>query len=76
MCDSLIWKKSEKKNSGIIALFCTVFKDYDDLQYGIKQLHSDCMDLFNYFTLLVLNAMIKSSKQAYDQIRERFFLSE
>lgn len=75
MCDSFIWKESDK-NTGIIVSFCTVFKDYDDLQYGIKQLHSDCMDLFNYFTLLVLNSMIKSSKQAYDQIRERFFLSE
>lgn len=53
-----------------------VFKDYTDLQYGVKQLHSDCMELFNYFTHRILDAMIKSSKRAYDQIRERFFHRE
>lgn len=54
----------------------TVFKDYGELNYGVEQLHSDCMDLFNYFVHLILSGMLNATKKAYDQIRERFFRRE
>lgn len=53
-----------------------MFKDYDELQYGSEQLHSDCMDLFNYFAHMILDGMIKSSRKSFDDIRTHFFHKE
>lgn len=53
-----------------------MFKDYDELKYGVDQLHSDCMDLFNYFAHAILDGMVKGTRKAYDQIRGRFFHEE
>lgn len=60
----------------LIKNYFTVFKDYAELQYGIEQLHSDCMDIFNYFIHQILDGMIKSTKKAYDMIRDYFFHKE
>lgn len=60
----------------LIVNYVSVFKDYDELQYGLEQLHSDCMDIFNYFILQILDGMIKNTKKTYELITYDFFLKK
>lgn len=56
--------------------YLTVFKDYDEFNYNVDQLHSDCMDLFNYFMHMILDGMVKGTRKSYETIRDRFFMDE
>lgn len=47
------------------------FKNYEDMHYGLVQLHIDCMDVFSYFTSQIIAAMVKCIKRSIDQLKQR-----
>lgn len=53
-----------------------VFRDYEDLYYGLTQLHNDCMDLFSYFNAQLVTAMIKCTQSSLECLKNRTKLSK
>lgn len=40
------------------------------MYYGLTQLFTDAMDVFSYFNLMLITAMVKSTKTSLERLRK------
>lgn len=48
-----------------------VFRDYEDIDYTLTQLHIDCMNLFSFFNTEVVVALAKCTKTSLELLKKR-----
>lgn len=47
-----------------------VFRDFEDMYYGLGQMHTDAMDVFSHFNSQLLATLARSSRLSLEKLRK------